>query len=131
MKGLPVAQFPAPTSAGSTYYVVTTTDQGGRLADHSPLQLLGWPPGATVSVRIRQNRFVVVKLGSGPHALTGQGHLRLPLAVRRFCRIEAGDRLLVAVSGDLAGLTICSTDILDPILRHTTSSHAGVSDDRS
>lgn len=41
MKGLPIAQFPVATSVGSMFYVVTTADQRGRLADRSPLRVLG------------------------------------------------------------------------------------------
>ncbi|NJC83112.1 hypothetical protein [Planosporangium mesophilum] len=33
-------------------------------------------------------------------AITAQGHLRLPVAVRRVCRLHDGDRLLVAACPD-------------------------------
>jgi hypothetical protein len=73
-------------------------------------------PGTPISVRIRDGVLISVR-PDGPHAITGQGHLRLPLAVRRLCRIEAGDRLVVAASYVDGVITIFRTDVLDAILR--------------
>lgn len=127
MKALPVAQLPLATSAGSTYYVVTPADQRGRLADRSPLEIMGWTAGMTISVRIQDGRLIIISLGQGPHAITVQGHLQLPLAVRRLCGIEPGDRLLVAASRDTARLRICTTDVLEEMLHHEMSNPAGAS----
>lgn len=115
MKSLPTAQFPPPVESGSHHYVVTTADRRGRLADRSPLRVVGWSPGAPVSVRMRGGLILVT--AEGPHAITSQGHLRLPLAVRLVCHIETGDRLLVAASYVDGAVTICRTDVLDAIMR--------------
>lgn len=94
--GLPVPRLATPSNRVSTYYTVTAIDVWGRLADRSPLQRLQWQPGLPLAVSITQRVALVVPHRDGRHAVTRDGRLRLPAAVRRVCRLEAGDRLLLA-----------------------------------
>jgi hypothetical protein len=94
--GLPVPRLATPPSRDSTYHTVTAIDVWGRLADRSPLQRLHWQPGLPLAVSITQGAILVIPHHDGRHTVTSQGHLRLPAAVRRVCRLEAGDRLLLA-----------------------------------
>jgi hypothetical protein len=50
-------------------------------------------------------------------------HLRLPLAVRRWCRLAAGDRMPFAADGARGVLVAYPLAVLDRLL---TGSHAGV-----
>jgi bifunctional DNA-binding transcriptional regulator/antitoxin component of YhaV-PrlF toxin-antitoxin module len=51
---------------------------------------------------------ILVAAASSATSITAQGHLRLPLAVRRRCRISAGTRLLVVARPDSGTLVVCT-----------------------
>lgn len=117
MKGLPIARLPVLAGESSPLYVVTVADRGGRLADRAPLRHLGWGPGTRLRIHLLDDMSLFVTPAPGADAVTPQGHLRLPLPVRRLCRIEAGTRLLVVAWADSASLTVCRTSALDAVLR--------------
>lgn len=97
--GLPLARLLPGGPRSSSYYVITTIDQRGRLADRSPLRVLRRPPDHRVTVSVATYVAVVARAG-GSSAVTRQGHLRFPAAIRHACRLTAGDRLLVAAHPD-------------------------------
>lgn len=99
-KSLPVATLLEPVQSGALYFVVTTIDGRGRLADRSPLRVLGWTPHCTITITTVGRAVIVVTRSAGPDAITRQGHLRLPARVRHACRLDTGARLLVAASPD-------------------------------
>jgi hypothetical protein len=99
-KNLPVATLLEPTQNGTLYFVVTTIDSRGRLADRSPLRVLGWSPDCTINITTVGRAVIVATRSAGPDAVTRQGHLRLPAPVRHACRLDTGARLLVAASPD-------------------------------
>ncbi|WP_134666070.1 MULTISPECIES: hypothetical protein [unclassified Amycolatopsis] len=98
-KSLPVATLLEP-EGGTLYFVVTTIDSRGRLADRSPLRVLGWTPDCTITITTVGRAVIVATRSAGPDAVTRQGHLRLPARVRHACRLSTGARLLVAASPD-------------------------------
>ncbi|MDN5750805.1 MAG: hypothetical protein L0H64_20240 [Pseudonocardia sp.] len=57
---------------------------------------------------IQCSTMVVITAGGCTSSITNQGHLQLPLAVRRRCRIEAGERLLVVAWRETGRLVICT-----------------------
>jgi hypothetical protein len=61
---------------------------------------LQWQPGQPVTVTLVQSAVVVRPSPTGRHRITGQGHLRLPAAIRHRTRLAAGDRLLIAACPD-------------------------------
>src|SRR4051794_196053 len=74
-----------PLSAAAQFYcAVTPVDARGRLADRSPLRILKWSPGQPISIIISPAH--VPRLSAfghtAPHAVTRQGHVRLPAAIR-------------------------------------------------
>jgi len=71
-----------------------------------------------VAIELRDGLLVLVSAAAtGNHAITKQGHLCLPLAVRRVCHIEAGDRVLVAARPESSDLVVVSTAVLDVVLQ--------------
>jgi hypothetical protein len=119
---------------GSTHYVVTAVDARGRLADASPVRVLGWAPGCPVTLHIVRGLVVVATRGdarAGGHGglpITRQGHLRLPASVRHACRLHPGSRLLVAAHPDTEVIVAFTTRVLDGVLRayyQTISTTAG------
>src|SRR5262249_2956031 len=65
------------------------------VADHMIMQAMGWRAGIALTIRVTTG-VIVVTVGDGGYGVTRQGHLRLPATVRRTCRIEPGDRVLLA-----------------------------------
>jgi len=61
---------------------------------------MGWAPGIRVTIRERGGTIVVAPAADGVHRIDDRGYLLLPLAVRRWWHLAAGDRLLLAA--DLA-----------------------------
>ena len=49
-------------------------------------------------------------------AVTGHGHLRLPASVQRACRLQPGDRLLVAAHPDAGLLAAYTPSALDQMV---------------
>lgn len=115
-RGLPLARLMAPERNGTLHVVVTTTIDGrGRVADRSPLRLLGWGANHPVAVSLAQCAPVIIVRPGGSQTISGQGHLRLPLAIRRVCRLEARDRLLVVAfprRGLLAAYPMATVDVM-------------------
>jgi hypothetical protein len=98
------------------YYAVTTIDDRGRLADRSPLRILGWLPESSISINVLQGAVIVVTRSRGPGTITRQGHVRLPASVRHSCRLAPGARLLVAACPDHDLLAAYRTSTLEAML---------------
>ncbi|WP_143021424.1 hypothetical protein [Prauserella marina] len=97
-KSLPVAALLESVQSSALYFVVTTMDARGRLADRSPLRALGWTPGSAITITAVGRAVIAATRSAGPNAITHQGHLRLPAPIRHACRLDTGARLLVAAS---------------------------------
>ncbi|MET7402993.1 AbrB/MazE/SpoVT family DNA-binding domain-containing protein [Dactylosporangium sp. NPDC005572] len=114
--GLPIATLTSRVdTVRSIFCVVTSVDVRGRLADRSPLGVLGWSPGQAVGIRTCIGSIVVAADAGGPYAITRQGHLRLPAPARRALRLAAGDRLLVVAhpdDGRLVAYTMATVHIM-------------------
>lgn len=94
--GLPLADMLEPHPDGSRHYATTTIDDRGRLADRTPLKIMGWEPGTPATISMIPVVGIILVRRDGPDAVTRQGHLRLPADIRHGCRLRGGDRLLVA-----------------------------------
>lgn len=71
-------------------------DSRGRVADTGVLRALGWDTSIRLDIREQGGLLLVTRTPQGVFGLTRQGHLRLPAMVRRWCGLEAGDRVLLA-----------------------------------
>jgi hypothetical protein len=98
------------------YFTVTTIDNRGRLADRSPLRILGWLPLSRVSISTVKGKLIVVTRSDGPDSITRQGHLRLPAPIRHTCRLEPSAQLLVAAFPDRGLLAAYSGSALDAMV---------------
>lgn len=98
--GLPLAVFRTSNRTASAYYVVTTIDLRGRLADRSPLHVLDWPPGLRVALSPGADTVTITPQSTAADVITSQGHVRLPARIRHACRLAVGDRLLVVADPD-------------------------------
>jgi hypothetical protein len=91
---LPVpALEPGPPRAAGAVYALSAVDKSGRVADRSVVRALGWAPGTRLDIREQAG---IIAAPDGVCRVDGRGHLRLPLAARRRCRLAVGDRVLLA-----------------------------------
>ncbi|MFY1692790.1 AbrB/MazE/SpoVT family DNA-binding domain-containing protein [Plantactinospora sp. WMMB782] len=98
-----------------TVYALSAIDKSGRVADRSIVRVFDWAPGTRLDVRERAGTIVVRAALDGVHRIDDRGHLLLPLAVRRWCRLAAGDRVLLAAdraTGVLMGHPLATLDRL-------------------
>jgi hypothetical protein len=114
--GLPVAQLRSPVRKSKAHYVVTSVDYHGRLGDRSPMRIMDWEPGHPVAVTLAAGAIMVASRPDAREAVTRQGHLRLPASIRRACRLQPGERLLVAAHPDAGLLMAYTTSALDQMV---------------
>jgi hypothetical protein len=124
--GLPVPALTAPVAQPTTYYTVTTVDARGRLADASPLRVLGWAPGRRLKVTMLPGALIAIAGPDGTLSVTRQGRLRLPADLRHALRVAGGDRVLVAADSDRGVLAVYTMATVDAMVSryHTASGGA-------
>ena len=93
--GLPVPALREPAREPQYLCVVSVLDSSGRIADRSPIRALGWAPGQRIDIRAVDGVVEVRASGVGTSLIAKNGHLRIPVAVRRLVRLSVGDRVLV------------------------------------
>jgi bifunctional DNA-binding transcriptional regulator/antitoxin component of YhaV-PrlF toxin-antitoxin module len=128
MPGLPILVPPDATRGAGIRCVVTPVDRDGRLADRSVLTFMGWSAGQAVELAIEPGPIVVARTGRTVR-INPRGHLRLPLTVRRRCRIAAGDRVLAAANRrrvELLVIPMATVDDMVVLYRHADDSGAGL-----
>jgi hypothetical protein len=114
-QGLPLIELRDGNADGQRYCVATTVDYRGRLADRTPLKVMGWAPAVGITVSMIPNAGIIIVARGGADAVTRQGHLRLPPNIRHGCRIRTGDRLVVVAhldEGVLVGYTPFAMDAM-------------------
>jgi hypothetical protein len=92
--GLPIPALANAVPSAGIRCVVTLLDRDGRLADRSAVSFANWPAGRAVNLVVEPGPILVARPG-GDLCITARGHLRVPLALRRVCRIGTGDRVLL------------------------------------
>lgn len=120
--GLPVARLLPCVHDSGMYFAVTKIDNRGRLADRSPIRVLGWSPNRSVTISVFNGLFIVVSRSHGPNTITRQGHLRLPADVRHSCRLAPGAQLLVAACPERDLLAAYTASALEAMLSAYTES---------
>ncbi|UQU62506.1 hypothetical protein COUCH_26165 [Couchioplanes caeruleus] len=101
---------------GASRYALTAVDKSGRLAARTILSELGWPAGARLEVREHSGLIAVIAAADGNCVVDARGHLVLPLAMRRRCRLAAGQRVLLVADRQAATLTGYPLQVLDRLL---------------
>jgi bifunctional DNA-binding transcriptional regulator/antitoxin component of YhaV-PrlF toxin-antitoxin module len=99
-----------------TVYALSAVDKSGRVADRSIVRVLGWLPGTRLDVRERAGLIMVGAACDGVCRIDAAGHLHLPLTVRRWCRLAAGDRVLLAADRAGGVLVAYPLAVLDRLL---------------
>ena len=103
-------------SAADPVYALSAVDKSGRVTDRSIVQVLGWEPGTRLDIREQRGIIVVSSAANGVHCISQRAFLKLPLTVRRWCRIEAGDKVLVAADRSVGVLVVHSMAAVHAVL---------------
>ncbi|GAA2536798.1 hypothetical protein [Pseudonocardia hydrocarbonoxydans] len=114
--GVPLDELTVAAADPALHCVVTTADRVGRLAARAPLRRLGWDRRTSVRFHIDGGVITVVADPSSASSITMQGHLRLPLAVRRRSRLAAGARLLLVAWPDSGTLVVCTMAVVEQMI---------------
>jgi hypothetical protein len=100
-------------------------DCHGRIAARAVLHAVGWFAGNRLSIHEAGGPLTVTPDPAGDHQVTGEGHLRIPAALRHRCGLATGDRLLLAADPNRSRLIIYPPASLDLALRPTIHSTGG------
>ncbi|MEV4539023.1 AbrB/MazE/SpoVT family DNA-binding domain-containing protein [Asanoa sp. NPDC049518] len=119
------ALAPEATWHTDSVYALTPVDRSGRIADRGIVAVLGWPPGTRLDARERAGLFTVHAPGDGRCRIDSRGHLILALALRRWCRLGAGDRLLLTADRRAGVLKGYPLPVLDRLLAAASSAGEG------
>lgn len=79
------------------------------------MRVMAWFPGARISFSVGPGPIAVVQSG-GDGRINSRGHLRLPVRIRRRCKVEVGSRVLVVPNKELAEVLVLPMWVLDGIL---------------
>ncbi len=122
MRGAPVPDLPS-RSAPHLVYGLAVLDRYGRLAERAVLHALGWTPAQPLDLTVVLGSVLVVPATEARSRIGADLYLRLPVGVRRACRLAAGDRVLL-VADPIAGRLLLHPPVaLDVVL---TAHHAAM-----
>jgi hypothetical protein len=112
---MPVPELPIRRSCRAVYGLAVM-DRYGRVADRSVLRALGWAPGRTIALRIVAGSILAVPAPEASVRIGTDGYLRLPVGLRRACRLAPGDRVLLAADPPNRRLVLHPPTALDTLL---------------
>lgn len=113
---VPVLNAGLPPVTDATVYALSAVDKSGRVADRSIVRALGRGPGTRLDIREQAGMIVAWPAVDAVHCIGDRGHLHLPLAVRRWCRLTTGDRVLLAAAPAASVLVAYPLAVLDRLL---------------
>ncbi|GIF01974.1 hypothetical protein [Paractinoplanes rishiriensis] len=113
----PMPLPPTPvTRDDSITYALATLDCHGRVADRKVMAALGWTEATALTIRQRQGLIVVDADRDGAFRLTARLFLHLPAAVRGWCGLRSGDRVLLAARSHQGRLVVHPPAVLGAAL---------------
>ncbi len=104
-----------------TAYALSAVDKSGRIADRSIVRALGWAPETRLDIREQSGVILVCATANGVHCIDDRGYALLPLTVRRWCRLQTGDRVLLVAHLSAGVLAAHPLAVLDRLLAGTHS----------
>jgi hypothetical protein len=114
---LPLPRLNLGVRDGAVVYGIAAVDCRGRIADRVVMAALGWTAGMRLSIREDRGLVLLAADQRGVFSLTRQGHVRLPVGVRRWCALTAGDRVLLVADPEQRSLVVFPPAALDAMLR--------------
>ncbi len=112
---MPVPALPAPR-IGKAVYGLSALDRYGRVADRPVLSALNWVPGQTITFTAVAGSVLAVPDAHAATRVGADGHLRLPIGVRRACGLTPGERVLLVAEPSAGRLLLHPPATLDALL---------------
>lgn len=91
---MPVPALPAHVP-NVRRYGLAVLDRYGRVADRAVLRALAWAPGQPLALTPISRSVHVVPDPEASVRIGTDGYLRLPIGLRRVCRLTPGDQILL------------------------------------
>jgi hypothetical protein len=104
-------------------------DSRGRLTDRIVMAALGWSAGLRLEIRVSDGLIAMSADACGVFAVARQGFVRVPATARRWCRLEAGDRMMLAAYPRGGLLVVHPPSVFDAVLDDIHARALGVSRD--
>jgi bifunctional DNA-binding transcriptional regulator/antitoxin component of YhaV-PrlF toxin-antitoxin module len=115
----------------SLRYAIVTVDGRGRFTDQGIVRALGWGPGDRLDIGVSCGAVIIRAHDEGLFTLNARGHVPVPVAVRRWCAVRAGDRVLLVAAPDRGVLVVHTMAALDAMLgRYHAALAGGESDEQ-
>lgn len=111
----------AASRTDQTVYGLARLDARGRAADAAVERALGWAPNARLDIRESAGLILVRPDAEGVFSITSQGHVRLPVTVRRWCGLGIGDQVLLAADADRNLLVVYPPTALDALVTQASA----------
>jgi hypothetical protein len=127
--GLPVPRLSQRKRDATVFYTVTTVGHNGRLADRSLIRNVHWAPGQRLSLDASSDTITAYAVPAGDHAITRDGFLLLPAAVRHRCDIGYRDQVFVAAYPNDQRLVVWTLSAVDHMVASRLSDHRGGTSD--
>lgn len=116
-KNLPIPDLAAAPGAAGVVYRIAAVDERGRIAEHSVVDALGWCAGQRLQVGMLSAAALMVRADPGGlYTLARRGHIPLPLSARRWCHLQAADRVLLAATPEHDLLVIYTMAALEAMV---------------
>lgn len=125
MRSAPVPELPS-RAAPHLAYGLAVLDRYGRLAERAALHALGWTPGQALNFTVVLGSVLVAPATTARTRIGADLYLRLPVGVRRACRLRAGDRVLLVAEPLAARLLLHPPVALDAVLAAHHAAMIGV-----
>jgi hypothetical protein len=122
---LPVSRLAVGVREGVAVYGIAAVDHRGRIADRAVLAALGWSAGTRLSIREAGGLIILAGDPQGVFAVSRQQHLYLPVGVRRWCALIAGDRVLLAAEPEQETLVVYPPAVVDDMVRRFRDAVSG------
>jgi hypothetical protein len=119
---LPLAWL-AQRPAGTLRFGLVTVDTNGRVAETSLTRALGWTDTTRLHIQAYTGLIVVAADEHGIFRLSRLGHLKLPAAARHWCRLGAGDRVLLAADPINSLLVVHPPVVLEELVAGLHATH--------
>jgi hypothetical protein len=97
-------------------YGFAAIDDRGRIAARNVMSSLDWYPGISLDVQVGGGLVLITPASGGRCRISRQGHLRMPVAVRVWCGLVPGSRVLLAAEPAEGRLVVCPPAALDSMV---------------
>jgi hypothetical protein len=104
---------------------MSALDRGGRIADRTVMDALGWVPGTRLHLDATRTHLTLRTAVDGPLTVKDHRYLWLPAAIRHLLNLRPGDRVLLSAQPKRQTLVVYPPAALDELLTHGPSVSEG------